>query len=332
VISPTDEEVMQYAADPALGTAGKRRRRQTGAGTTRFVWDDENLLLETDDLLALLARYTDYPGYWGGLASMRRSGASSHYAFDHQGNTRALLSPAQAVTDEYWYTAFGEDLAGIESANTLLRFTGLVGYLGDSVTRLYVRARHLSPSLGRWLARDPIASDWPYAYVGSNPVRRRDPSGLQGQDPRKPMPCTEHLIPPKPKRPDAEKAAKCLAAYKKNKDLGKLLVCLWGIDAIVKDAAIMYACCDLTSKDRPVKFDPCFNRPRGPEAPATSQECCDFLWCVCLAKNGLDLSKVRGRNLAGLGKNIAEAVCDCIAEMSVGNEDCTNRDRRPVRY
>jgi len=55
------------------------------------------------------AHYTDFPGAWGGLVSMRQGGASRFFAFDPSQNTRALTDGSGNVTDTYVYTAFGEE-------------------------------------------------------------------------------------------------------------------------------------------------------------------------------------------------------------------------------
>src|SRR6266498_4011331 len=70
---------------------GHRQKAVTSAGTSNYVWDFENVLEELDSGLLVVRRYTDFPGFWGGLTSMRQSGASSFYAFDQQWSTRQLF-------------------------------------------------------------------------------------------------------------------------------------------------------------------------------------------------------------------------------------------------
>jgi RHS repeat-associated protein len=51
------------------------------------------------------------------------------------------------------------------------------GYAGADL--LYMRARHYSPELGRFLQPDPArAEENPYAHAGNSPVTKVDPSGL----------------------------------------------------------------------------------------------------------------------------------------------------------
>ncbi len=80
IVYPTAQiETYAYAGD------GQRRSKQTSSGTTLFVWDGQNLLQETNSSLALEAHYTDFPGVWGGLISMRRRRA----AFTQQSSRKA---------------------------------------------------------------------------------------------------------------------------------------------------------------------------------------------------------------------------------------------------
>ena len=166
---------------------GTRRQKVTVATTTNFVWDGENVLQERDSSNSRVAQYTDAPGMWGGLASGRQGSTSYFYGFDSQGSTRILFNGSGTFTDLYTYKAFGEELAQGAAPNALYstnpyRYVGQYGYYRDDIARLYVRARHLSSSQGRWISRDPIGfygGDWNiYRYVRNNALINRDPSGL----------------------------------------------------------------------------------------------------------------------------------------------------------
>src|SRR5260221_547553 len=45
-----------------------RAKKVNAGGTVLFVWDDQNLVLETDTSQVIQAHYSDWAGYWGGLA------------------------------------------------------------------------------------------------------------------------------------------------------------------------------------------------------------------------------------------------------------------------
>ncbi len=50
---------------------GYRMYAASPGSRTSFLWDENNLLQEREASGALEAQYTDFPGYWGGLASSR---------------------------------------------------------------------------------------------------------------------------------------------------------------------------------------------------------------------------------------------------------------------
>ncbi len=164
------------------------RKSKTSAGTTTvFTWDNQNLLLETNTSNVVQARYTDFPGYWGGLASQNRSGVSSFYLYDSQGSVRNLASTLGAITDTYIYTAFGVELLTSGTTINPFRYVGLLGYYLEFVSLYYIRERWLDAVKGRWDSRDPIGDnggDWnPYGYVINKAVNLVDPSGLQKTSP-----------------------------------------------------------------------------------------------------------------------------------------------------
>jgi hypothetical protein len=76
VLSPSINQIYKYSAD------GLRQQTINSSGTTNFLWDGLNALLETNASQVTQAHYTDNPGYWGGLVSQTRSGTSSFYGFD----------------------------------------------------------------------------------------------------------------------------------------------------------------------------------------------------------------------------------------------------------
>jgi len=81
------------------------------------------MLAELDGSLATEAQYADFPGYWGGMSSERRSEATRFFVHDMSANTRANLDAAGSAVAEYAYAAFGPELRAGNAANPF-RFGG----------------------------------------------------------------------------------------------------------------------------------------------------------------------------------------------------------------
>ncbi len=102
---------------------------------------------------------------------------------DHLGTVRDLVKQDGTVATHFVYDAFG----GIVSGDTSLTRYLFTSREFDVDTGLqYNRARWYDASTGRWISEDPLgfaAGDVNTArYVGSNPVRAGDASGLTEND------------------------------------------------------------------------------------------------------------------------------------------------------
>ena len=119
---------------------------------------------------------TTYTSISGVIVHEDRNGTQRNYRPDTLGNTVALTD-ASSATDTMSYWPYGEIRTRTGTNTTRFLFVGTLGYYTSS-GRIYVRARHYKPSLGRWMTVDPR---WPaqraYLYSNLRPNLLTDPSG-----------------------------------------------------------------------------------------------------------------------------------------------------------
>jgi RHS repeat-associated protein len=175
-----------FAYDPD----SHRVQKATTSLTEKFVYDGENIVLETDGSNLTRAAYTLEPQEHGNLVSQRRSVSGSwidvYHHFDILGSTADLSDSSAVVTDSYTYYAFGEIVVSSGSTENPYTWVGMLGYWNDSeLTRFHTGERDYDPVVARYGSRDPIgkaagAND--YDFVANNPINKSDPSGLQPDD------------------------------------------------------------------------------------------------------------------------------------------------------
>ncbi|MCL4202817.1 MAG: hypothetical protein KJ000_09990 [Pirellulaceae bacterium] len=206
---------------------GLRYSKQEPQSTTKFLWDVNNYLAETDADDDIQAVYTNEPQPYGNLISQYRKGPTiwlpSYYQYDALGATRVLTNDAGDMTDTYLYDAWGNELAVTGTTVTPFGWVGQVGYYWDEGTgTFYIRARVYEPVTGRWMSQDPLF--YPVAnalagfgthtvwanlrynrnryyvgsadsvnlrqYAGDNPLVLSDPTGLAAVKLAYPVVCT----------------------------------------------------------------------------------------------------------------------------------------------
>jgi len=115
----------------------------------------------------------------GVMLKETRNGVETEYVPDTNGNlwmTRDMSGNVTSTTD-YW--PYGEVQTSTGTNPSPLGFGGIVGYVTDTLTQLYVRARSYRADRARWLTVDLL---WPeqsaYEYAQGSPTLFVDPEGM----------------------------------------------------------------------------------------------------------------------------------------------------------
>ncbi len=174
----------------AYDADGKRVKKEDSSGTSKFIWDAENILVETNATDVIQAVYSQEPVVYGNLISQYRSAATGFFHFDALGSTDRLTDSSGTVSDNYVYEAFGVIKSSSGSTTNQFKYVGRLGYFHNAdLLQYYLRARQYEPELGRFLSRDPRAWDripidadheHSYVYVMHRPINLADASGLAG--------------------------------------------------------------------------------------------------------------------------------------------------------
>jgi RHS repeat-associated protein len=144
----------------------------------RYVYDNEDIILEYDGTNTLQASYTHGPGIDEPLI-MERGGQSFFYHTDGLGSITDLTDSTGAVIQSYVYDSFGNVINQTGSVVNTYTYTGRE--LDSESGLYYYRARYYNPTIGRFLQEDPIGflgGINKFVYTLNNPINFTDPSGL----------------------------------------------------------------------------------------------------------------------------------------------------------
>ena len=166
-----------YTYDPD----GKLIRKDSISGTSKYLWDLDNILLEADASDVIQAIYSLMPELYGRVVSQFRVGSTSFFHFDALGSTDKLTDNLGGVTDSYLYRAFGGCVTLVGATTNPFRYGGGLQYYFDiELAGYYVRERIYNHAIARWVSRDPLRdADGPhlYLYCHNRPTVALDPSG-----------------------------------------------------------------------------------------------------------------------------------------------------------
>jgi RHS repeat-associated protein len=161
---------------------GRRVEKEVIAGGTaisRYVYGNEDILLELDGSNNIVARYTHGPGIDEPLI-MEKNDQSFFYHADGLGSITEVTNQSGTVVQRYAYSSFGKIESQLDP-----NFVQPYAYAGrelDAETGLYYyRARSYDPAVGRFLETDPIGIAGGlnlYTYSSNDPTNQLDPFGL----------------------------------------------------------------------------------------------------------------------------------------------------------
>jgi RHS repeat-associated protein len=163
----------------------------TPALVHKFLYDGWNLIAELDTLASTISTYSwglDLSGTMqgaggvGGLLWLRQASGVPHFAaHDGNGNVAMLLSSSDgSVSARYEYGPFGELLRATGPMPKANPFRFSTKYEDEETDLLYYGYRYCSPSVGRWLLRDPIQENGamnPYSFANNDALRGLDGLG-----------------------------------------------------------------------------------------------------------------------------------------------------------
>ena len=118
------------------------------------------------------------------------SGSVRWYLYDGLGSVLGEVDPNGAITSSRKYDVYGVVRGGTNpGGSSKHKFVGQLGHPSEDETGLiYMAARYLDPTSGRFTSQDPSAqgSNW-FAYCSNNPINRVDADGKSWRNPSTPM-------------------------------------------------------------------------------------------------------------------------------------------------
>jgi RHS repeat-associated protein len=173
-------------ADYRYDALGRRIEKDVNGVITRYIYDNEDILLEVDGTGATQAITLHGPGIDEPLAVVRRTEAGFNrfiYHADGLGSISTLTNLNGDPVRTYTYDSFGRIVDETGTVTDPYTYTGRE--FDPETGLLYYRARYYDPMAGRFLQEDIFAGlvELPqtlnkYLYVLNDPQNANDPLGL----------------------------------------------------------------------------------------------------------------------------------------------------------
>ncbi|MBI5787270.1 MAG: RHS repeat-associated core domain-containing protein [Candidatus Schekmanbacteria bacterium] len=132
---------------------GRRVAKNVNGTITKYLYDNEDILLETDNNDNVTARYTHGPGIDEPLI-MQKGGQLYYYITDGLGSVIKLVNSVGNVVNNYAYDSFGRIVSKTEGVANSYTYTAREF---DAESGLYCyRSRYFDSKIGRFLAEDKL--------------------------------------------------------------------------------------------------------------------------------------------------------------------------------
>jgi len=169
---------VQHSANYEYDAFNRRVSKKVDGLTTYFIQDGFREIVEYNASGQLQAEYV-YGDYIDEVLAMSRNNKTYYYHYDGLGSVSDLTDDQGNVVERYTYDVYGQP-SQLSSVGNPFMFTGR--RFDDESGLYYYRLRMYSPTLGRFLQRDPLHY-WDgmnlFEYVFNNPLRWVDPFGLE---------------------------------------------------------------------------------------------------------------------------------------------------------
>ena len=174
---------------------GRRIRKTTPTTETTFVYDGWHLIHETvATVTGATTNTTEIQYFWGADISETLQGAggvggllavslnNNFYfpTYDNNGNITKYIDESGNIVAAYEYDDFGKTISQSGSLADFFRHRFSTKYFDSETGLYYYGYRFYSPSLMRWLNRDPIEEEGGlnlYGFCGNNAMCKYDKDG-----------------------------------------------------------------------------------------------------------------------------------------------------------
>ena len=159
---------------------GLRIRKQTATETLRYVYDDQSVLLQTDDSGNTISKYDYGPDRL--LSLSHATEGAQFYLFDALGSVVNLTRTDGAIQARYQYDAWGNIRNQVGASANEFGFTG--HEMDEESGLIYMKGRFYDPSCACFVTQDGFEGEvnlppslHKYLYAFANPLVFFDPDG-----------------------------------------------------------------------------------------------------------------------------------------------------------